>query len=97
MGNAEYTEQAGIALDFIKRVLAKKKVDPETFFFSVHYFFLLFDEEHSFLDRFRYQGMLKAFNIVPVLQENNGKYEIFDNLTREWIVEINGQPPNKYI
>ena len=70
--NDEYAKQAKIASNFIIRVLARKVVDPEIFFFALQYFFLLIDEEHSFLKSFKYQGLLRAFNIIPTLIEHDG-------------------------
>lgn len=95
--NKEYAENLAIAVDFIERVLAKKVVDPETFFFSIQYFFLILDEEHSNLTSFRHIGQLRSFNMTPTLMEGRGVFEVFDNNKKTRILRINGKPTMHYI
>ena len=65
---------------------------------------MIIDEEHSQMDWFKYQGQLAAYPICAIVKvhgytkgSNEPKYVLWDQMSRERIVSINGKPAMAYI
>jgi hypothetical protein len=61
----------------------------------------LIDEEHSRLQGFKYQGVLAALPVSAYIRVSGTakkpQYSVFDDISKQEIVRINGKPAIDYL